>query len=355
VVQGDGLLQAARFNPSSGTVLGGFTTVVEGLHTVATNTAALALSDEGTLIYQPRPPSSPLVRVSREGREEILDPGGRGTFWSLALSPDDSKLAIGVTRAGGRIELWVKVLGQGTVTRLSTGGTQNYRPSWSPDGRAVVFTSDRGGKITTYQVAADGSAPPSRLLPGVNQSVDEAAYSRDGRWIVYRGGSGGGRDIYAMQPGVAGSARALVASPAEEFSPALSPDGRWLAYASDETGRTEVYVRPFPDAGAARYVVSRDGGSEPLWSHSGRELFFRDGAENLVAAGIAPGDQFRVASQRILFSTRGYTTDNRHHSYTVSLDDRSFIFIRTPMLSGSPNQLIIALNWFEELKARVPR
>jgi serine/threonine-protein kinase len=258
-------------------------------------------------------------------------------------------------RLGGRLELWVKALGQGTLTRLSTGGTQNYRPSWSPDGRAVVFTSDRGGKITTYQVAADGSAPPSLLLPGVIQSVDEAAFSRDGRWIVYRGGSGGGRDIYALQPGVDGSARALVASPAEEFSPALSPDGRWLAYASDETGRTEVYVRPFPDAAAARYVVSRDGGSEPLWSHSGKELFFRDGAENLVAATIAPGAAFRVASERALFSTRGYTTDNRHHSYSVSRDDRSFIFIRTPILSSSPNQLIIVLNWFEELKARVPR
>jgi Tol biopolymer transport system component len=72
---------------------------------------------------------------------------------------------------------------------------------------------------------------------------------------VFRGGAGGGRDIYAIRPGVDGSPRAIVAGPAEEFSPALSPDGRWLAYASDETGRTEVYVRPFPNAGAAKYTV----------------------------------------------------------------------------------------------------
>jgi eukaryotic-like serine/threonine-protein kinase len=353
VVQGDGLLQAARFNPSSGTVLGGFTTVAEGLYTFSSASAALALSDDGTLLYQPTPAPGHVVRVSRTGGlEEILDPAWRGAFWSLALSPDGAKLAVGLAR-GGRSELWVKALGQGTFTRLSAGGTQNYRPSWSPDGREVVFTSDQNGKITTYRVPADGSALPGRLLPAVKQSVDEAAYSRDGQWIVFRGGSGGGRDIYAIRPGVDSSVRAIVAGPAEEFSPALSPDGRWLAYASDETGRTEVYVRPFPDARAAKYTVSHDGGAEPLWSHSGKELFFRDGAENLVAAEIASGDAFRVMSERALFSTHDYAIDNRHRSYTVSLDDRSFIFVKTPILSGIPNQMVITLNWFEELKRKM--
>ena len=68
---------------------------------------------------------------------------------------------------------------------------------------------------------------------------------------------------------------------------------------------------------------------------------------------IAPGNAFRVRSERALFSTREYATDNRHHSYTVSLDDRSFIFVKTPILSGRPNQMVITLNWFEELKRKV--
>ena len=353
VVSGDGLLQAARLDPTSGTVLGGFTTVAEGVYVFSANSAALTLSDEGTLVYQPTPTAGHVIRVHRDGgREEILDPAWQGSFRSLALSPDGSKLAVSVAR-GGRSELWVKALDQGTFTRLSAGGTQSFRPSWSPDGREVVFTSDQNGKITTYHVPADGSASPSRLLPAVNQSVDEAGYSRDGEWIVFRGGAGGGRDIYAIRPGLDSSARPIVAGPAEEFSPALSPDGRWLAYASDETGRTEVYVRPFPNAGAAKYTVSYNGGAEPLWSHSGKELFFRDGAENLVAADIAPGDAFRVTSESALFSTHEYVTDNRHHSYTVSLDDRSFIFVKAPILSGMPVQMVITLNWFEELKRKM--
>jgi serine/threonine-protein kinase len=129
----------------------------------------------------------------------------------------------------------------------------------------------------------------------------------------------------------------------------LSPDGRWLAYASDESGRTEVYVRPFPGVGAARYTVSHNGGTEPRWSHSGRELFFRDGDGNLVAAEVRAGDAFRVGAERTLFATRGYHSDNRHNVYAVAPDDRSFYFVKAAA-SGVANELIITLNWFEELK-----
>jgi serine/threonine protein kinase/Tol biopolymer transport system component len=352
VVQGDGSVIAARFDASSGTVRGGFTTVANGLYVPIATIGALTLSDEGTFVAALAAPGGHVVRVSRDGREEVVDPQWEGEFFSVAISPDGSQLAISVTRSG-RYELWVKTLGSGAFTRLSSGGTQNYRPSWSPDGRMVVFTSDQRGQITTWQVPADGSGPPTRLLPGVRQSVDEAEYSHDGRWILYRGGSGGGRDIFAMRTGIDSSARAIVATGAEEFSPTLSPDGRWLAYASDASGRTEVYVRPFPNAGTARYTVSHNGGSEPRWSHSGRELFFRDGAENLIAAEVMPGDAFRIGSERTLFSTHAYGNDNRHNFYAVSPDDRSFYFVKSPNVSSTANQLIITLNWFEELRRKV--
>jgi serine/threonine-protein kinase len=269
----------------------------------------------------------------------------------LSLAPDGSRLAIAVGRAG-RTELWVRSLESGAMTRLSAGGIYNYRPSWSPDGREVIFTSDQRGKITTYRVRADGSAPPEPLL-AVTSSVDEAVYSRDGEWLLYRAGSGGGRDIFARRTVGDTTVLALVNSRAEEFSPTLSPDGRWLAYASDETGRTEVYVRPFPDAGAAKFAISRNGGSEPLWNPVGGELLFRDGSENLVAVGVAPSNEFRVTSPRVLFSTRGYVADNRHRTYSVSADGRSFVFVKAPGLLNLTSQLVVTLNWFEELKRKV--
>jgi serine/threonine-protein kinase len=352
VLQDDGQVRAAAFDPSSGVVKGAFKTVLDGVYIFSASTSPLAVAGDGTLVYQPAQPDSRVVRVTRDGREEVVDDDWQGIFWSLALSPDGSQMAVGVAR-GGRTALWVKSLEKGTFTRVSAGGTFNYRPSWTADGREIVFTSDQQGKITTYKVPADGSARPEQLLPEVPQSVDEAEYSSDGRWIIFRGGSGGGRDIYAIRPGLDSVAQAIVNGPAEEFSPALSPDGKWLAYASDETGITEVFVRPFPDAGSGKYPVSRNGGSEPRWSHSGRELFYRDGTERLVSAEIAPGDGFRILVEKPLFAAGDYVSDNRNHSYEVALDDRSFFFIRGGRSAEARNQLVVTLNWFEELKRQM--
>ncbi len=353
VVGVDGTLQAARLDEKSGRLRDGFTTVAEGVAVFSfTGAGSFTISEEGTLGYQRAPAPHQVVRVARDGaREEAIDAGWRGGFGPLALSPDGSRLAIAVGRAG-RTELWVRSLEGGAMTRLSAGGTSNYRPSWSPDGRNVIFTSDQRGKITTYRVRADGSAPPEPLL-AVTPSVDEAVYSADGEWLLYRGGSGGGRDIFARRTSGDTTDLSLVNSRAEEFSPALSPDGRWLAYATDESERTEVYVRPFPGVGAAKYPVSRNGGSEPLWNPAGGELFFRDGDGNLVAAGVAPGDAFRVTATRVLFSTRDYLADNRHRHYSVSADGRSFYFVKSPSLQYSLSQLVVTLNWFEELQRKV--
>jgi serine/threonine-protein kinase len=355
VVGVDGTLQAARLDPQAGRSRGGFTKVADGVAVFSfTGAGSFTISEEGTLAYQRAPAPHQVVRVTRGGnREESLDAGWQGTFSTLSLSPDGSRLAIGIGRAG-RTELWVRSLEGGAMTRLSASGTSNYRPSWSPDGRDVIFTSDQRGKITTYRVRADGSAPPEPLL-AVATSVDEAVYSPDGEWLLFRAGSGGGRDIFARRTTGDTTVMALVNSRAEEFSPALSPDGRWLAYATDETGRTEVYVRPFPDVGAARYTVSHNGGNEPVWNPTGGELFFRDGDANLVAAGVAPGDAFRITGTTVLFATGDYLTDNRHRHYTVSADGRSFFFVKSPSLQNSLSQLVVTLNWFEELKRKVPQ
>ncbi len=353
IVRGDGSLQAARFDARQGELRGPFVTVAEGLAIWNNFGESVSLSDDGTLVYQPAFPPGRIVQVTREGRETLVDDSWQGEFNSLAVSPDGERLAIGVVR-GGRSDLWLRDLATGAMTRLSSGGSLNYRASWSPDGRELLFTSDQQGRITTFRVPADGSSPATPVALGT-RSVDEALLSRDGRWLVVRTGSGGRRNISAMRVGEDSALQPLVATAAQEFSPTLSPDGRWLAYGSDESGQTEVYVRPFPNTAAARFTVSRNGGTEPLWSPTGRELFYRDGQNNLVAAEIAQGDAFRIASSRVLFSTRPYAGDNRHRSYTVAPDGGSFYFIRAPSLLTGSSQVVVVLNWFEELKRKVPR
>jgi hypothetical protein len=128
-----------------------------------------------------------------------------------------------------------------------------------------------------------------------------------------------------------------------ESAPALSPDGKWLAYQSDETGRMEVNVRPYPGPGA-RVPVSLNGGTEPVWAHSGRELFFRTG-DSLMAAAVAPAPSFAVTGRRRLF-TGSCVSGDAYREYDVAPDDQHFVMLR----GGAGRSTLIGLQHaFERL------
>jgi Tol biopolymer transport system component len=110
--------------------------------------------------------------------------------------------------------------------------------------------------------------------------------SRDGEWLIYRQGSGGGRERARRMTDLVEVD--LMDTGTEEFAPSLSPDGRWLAYSSTESGSDEVYVHPSPEAGTARVQIFREGGNEPLWSHSGRAISPLDASTASSAARPAP-------------------------------------------------------------------
>jgi len=182
--------------------------------------------------------------------------------------------------------------------------------------------------------------------------VDEGGWSPDGRWLIVRSGVGVRRDIVGIRPRLDRAAVPLVATPFEEFSPALSPDGRWIAYVSDQSRRPEVYVRPFPETATARWQVSAAGGLEPIWGHGGRELYYRNGAGDLVVATITSRPTFRVVSQRTLFPASRLYAEGFHQTYAVAPDGR-FLFVEGKFESSAT--LVRVDNWLEELKGPTPR
>jgi Tol biopolymer transport system component len=120
----------------------------------------------------------------------------------------------------------------------------------------------------------------------------------------------------------------LVATPATELYPALSPDGRWLAYSSDESGAFEVYVRPFPETAGAKWQVSTAGGSQPIWSSTGRELIYVNGKNEMVSAEIPSGTTFSVGAQRTLFSVQQFAAVGAVPGYWLAPDDKRFLVLR---------------------------
>ena len=251
-------------------------------------------------------------------------------------------------------QIWVRDLEGDLLSRVSLSGQENVRPAWSSDGRTVAFVSGPRTDHVLVQRLTDGSQPEKLLLDD-KLPLEEVAFSRDGAWMIYRAGwVPAERDLYARRIG-SDSSIALVTSAATETSPALSPDSRWLAYVSTESGTSEVYVSPFPNTGEHRWKISAQGGQEPVWSHSGKELFYRvAGSTNAqMVMSVSSGSTFAPGARRMLFPLTRYSMSSTHQQYAVAPDGR-FLMIRATE-SESQDQLIAVENFFDVLKTRVPR
>ncbi len=135
--------------------------------------------------------------------------------------------------------------------------------------------------------------------------------------------------------------------------PTLSSNGLWLAYQSDETGRYEIYVRPFPNIDDDKRAVSDGGGTEPVWSRDGTELFYKNANRELVSVGVDTRAGFSITGREVLFSVREYQAGDEfccHPTYDVDLDGQRFLMIKR---SGGTSELILVQGLFEELRGQV--
>jgi serine/threonine-protein kinase len=354
VITADGKLLVVPFDAKKLALTGPPMALYEGLESNAF-ASAIALSETGTLIYPTASQASAreVVWVTREGLPTPVDATWKmdGTVNGLALSPNGKSLAVEVMK-DGKPDIWVKQLPNGPFSRITFGDTAHFRPSWMADGTRVMFLADRGdGGGAPFVKRADGVGAASRIAPS-KFGFGQAFQSPDGKWIIGRRVAGeiGNGDILAERVGDS-SFTPLVSSPAAELTPTLSPDGKWLAYTSDESGTAEIYVRPFPDVAAARWQVSNAGGSAPLWSHSGKELFFRNTHGDMVAAQISTSPSFTVVAQKSLFALSPFNFGGPVQVYAVAPDDKRFLMLRETV-AGEAGLLVVSEHWFEELRAR---
>ena len=296
--------------------------------------------------------SAELMWVSRDGRAAPIDTGWRMDFQYPALSPDGKALAVSVR--DGSTQIWIR-RADGTRQRLTDSGSVNWRPSWTPDGKSIVFLSNRlglgQGAYDAYEVPVDGSAAPTLLWDAPLYGLWEAQLSPDNQWLAIRSDEEGG--IGHMRTRRLRGDSTVLPLVVDKYAAAhlsISPDGHWLAYTSERTGRREVYVTSFPVVGAT-HLVSRDGGNEPRWARNGRELFYRE-ATRLMAVPITPGSTFLAGTPRPLFSLAGYREARNRQQYDVAPDGQHFVMIREFAGESVPNVIYVE-NWLPELAARM--
>jgi serine/threonine-protein kinase len=309
----DGVLFAERVDLRTGRRSGKAHRIAEGVSVRGSWTADVAVSRDGTLVFDQGRSEAALELVGMDGtaRQLPIEAEGVAHWDSPRFSPDGRRVAASGS-VGGIHSAFVLDLERHTAERITFEGQTEWM-DWSGDGRSLVYVKS---SVALAERAADRSGEERILWAGDDATIDRISVR--GRWIAFTrteagatpgGGTSLASDIYALSRDSA-APRVWLATRFEERSPSLSPDGRWLAYVSNETGRTEVYVGAFPDASAGRQVVSTQGASEPQWSSDGRTLIYRTATGDFVAHDVSPGASFSVGPARHLFGSASDRSDD---------------------------------------------
>jgi Tol biopolymer transport system component len=266
-------------------------------------------------------------------------------------------LAFQTTTEEGRA-IWIYDLASGTPVRRTLSG-YDASPEWTPDGQRIAFASDREGGLF-WQVADGSNAPEglTRAEPGT--LLQPEAWLPNGKTLILSVGRAAQRGLLTLEVGTGRQPVPLIPGWASNSS--LSPRGEWLAYMSMKSASelgTDVYVERFPPRSGAKHLVSTDGGGDPLWSPDGKQLFYvqpKGGQGQIVSVDVQTQPTFSFGKATPLpidDLVRGGA-----RQYDISPDGRYFVVTLPAASSGADGvraeQITVALNWFEELKARVP-
>jgi eukaryotic-like serine/threonine-protein kinase len=346
-------LMAVPFDSQRLALTGPAVPVVEGvLQSQSTGAAQYSISATGSLVYVPgraQLTQSKLVWVSRNGTEQPLAAPGHGYF-NPRLSPDGRLVSVD-TREQAR-QVWLYDLARETLARLTFEGSTNGTPAWTPDGKRIAFQANKEGPFNLFWLLADGSGGLERLTTSEYNEAP-SSWSPDGQLLAFTElNPTTGWDIWVLRLSDR-KAQPFLRTPFTEGAPRFSPDGRWLAYVSDESGRYEIYVQPYPGPGGKRQI-STEGGTEPVWNRNGRELFYRSG-NKMKAVDIATQPSFAAGKPRMLFEGPYQPTVATIQNYDVSPDGQRFLMLKpSEQAEEAPTQINVVLNWFEELKQKVP-
>jgi serine/threonine protein kinase len=383
----DNNLFAIPFDLDKLEVKGGPIPVVQGVLR-ASGAPQYSIGNSGTLLYipgtMPTRARRTLVWVDRNGKEDPIT-DSTNAYASPRISPDGTKVAL-IIGDTPNANLWVWDIVRETATRLTFDESVDLVPLWTPDGKKIVYFSIRQEEAGLYWKNADGTGEAELLVSSPDQWLMPWSWSVDGNTLVMtefssafalRGvGSAMARALSTEGPSLSWAAGAksnigslllqdnqkrivLLQDEFHEVDPKISPDGRWIAYMSNESDQREVYVRPFPDVNSGKWQVSTSGGKGPVWAPNGKELLYMSG-DTMMAVDVETETTFKADVPRKLFQGNYYSYLDSSGMWDIHPDGNKFLMIKPTQTADSestaktPHKINIVLNWFEELKQRVP-
>ena len=365
-----GTLRAVRFDLATLEVQSDPAPVVEQVSMAETGAANYAVSRSGTLVYAPGTATAQarsLVWVDRKGHEEAIKAPLRA-YAIPRISPDGTRVALDIRDEEN--DIWIWDIARGVLRRLTYGAALDQMPVWSPDGRYVVFASNRAGAPNLYRQAVDGTGTIDRLTTSENAQFPSSIMADAAAMVGHENRktsfdvvlfslatSSSGASFGSQSPLSPSAVKALVQTPFIEHNAEISPDGRYLEYSSNESGRFEIYVRPYPQVDSGKWQVSTDGGSRGAWARNGQELFYIDRGTLMAVPVQTSGATFRWGNPVRVFDERPYAAPVIDRNYDVSPDGRRFLMLKenaAGRANAAAATMVVVLNWVEELKASVP-
>jgi serine/threonine protein kinase len=261
-----------------------------------------------------------------------------------SISPDGRRVALFRT-VGGNVDIWTLDLMRGVLTRFTSNPANDASPIWSPDGKYVVFNSNRNGVFDLYRKAATGTGTEELLLT-TTQNKNARDWSADGRFILYRSpGATTGFDLWALPLYGERKPFPVALTDFDERDGQFSPDTKWVAYQTNLSDRMEIVVQPFPGPGNNQQV-STNGGAQVRWRHDGKELFYIALDGRLMAVPIQPtgdGHSLEVGTAVPLFPTHigGAIQGVVPQQYDVAADGQRFLMNTVTEAATPPITVIL--------------
>jgi len=350
-----GSLRAVGFDLDRLQIRGTPIPVLEHVLTKTSGAADFAIAGNGSLVYVTGDVQlgveRTLVWVDRQGHEEAI-PAPPRSYAYPRVSPDGTRVALDIRDQDN--DIWIWDLMRRTLTRLTFDPGLNRLPAWTPDGKRIAFSAQKDAAENIYWQAADGTGTAERLTQG---PLPQVAFSflPDGTRLIYGQPDAAPFDIGIVDLKGEHKSELVLHEPFSETNAEFSPDGKWIVYESDESGKNEIYVRPFPNTNGGRWQISVGGGTRPVWARNGRELFYLSN-NKVMSVSIASDGSFAAGNPQMVFEG-SYVAPLNGRTYDVSPDGKRFLMIKNARRSdatATSQELILILNWFEELKQRVP-
>jgi WD40 repeat protein len=303
--------------------------------------AAMTVRDR-TIVYAPQrveeTENSPLPVWRTRNGDAVDSVTYREAGWKMRLSHQGTKLAF----TGAR--LWLHDLTRDVTDLIATDMVFPMYVSWSPDDDLILYTRSRSVRV----VDVTGRTREELVFQADVGAMAAPTWSPDGRTVLFILQAGEARrydELWALDL----ESRTASQIPTGDYnvlSAEFAPNGEWYAYVTDEVRTFDVYLRPFPGPGA-NIRVSQGGGAWPLWRGDGSELFYvnKDGRIAVVQVAfdgipavseeqVLPGDP--VTSS--LFARTGTTP------FVVSPDGQRFL-VRASAADGGVSQLVVLQDW----------